>query len=289
MTRFGSILGLVITILFLTSSWCPAPVEASPARGYQARACGLDMNRNGILGEAADCKVCDGMTLDPDGDGDLEDMFYIDCGSGVDSATCGSPTNPCRTIAYAWNERADGAGAGAGAEDILCFRGICTDEENTAPGVSGDPGVYLKPREGSEVRDWQLPRNPTMLVGWDHDADGRYPPFDSDDTAVLDGGVKSLKRAFHFNLNGVQSYIEVAHFTARDYGRFGASSTDLGFMRVGNTGPQSTHVYLHDLQLERINRGRPSGSTIAVFNFFRGGTIPRWWAISNVNVTEMAS
>lgn len=288
MTRYLSTLGFSITIMILlTSIGLGTAAAATSPRGYQSRPCGLDMNRNGILGEIADCKVCDGLTLDPDSDGIFEDLIYIDCGLGIDSATCGSPVNPCRTIEHAWNERADGAGDGA--EDILCFRGICTDEEDTAPGVSGVPGFYIKPRSGSEARDWQLPANPTMLVGWDHDADGRYPPFDSDDTAILDGGVNSLKRALHFNSNGAQSFIEVAHFSARDYGRFGPEDTNLGFMRVGSFGPESTHVYLHDLQLERINRGRPSGSTIVVFNFFRGGTIPRWWAISNVNVVEMAS
>ncbi len=28
-----------------------------------------------------------------------------------------------------------------------------------------------------------------MLVGWDADNDGQYPPYDTDDTAVLDGNV----------------------------------------------------------------------------------------------------
>ena len=66
-------------VAFVTAStlWLSA---AEAARGYQSRACGFDMNRNGVVGECAnhasgrpsdcpDCHVCDGDTRDPDGDG----------------------------------------------------------------------------------------------------------------------------------------------------------------------------------------------------------------------------
>ncbi len=277
---------LVFWVFVLPLLFSAATRGAAPLRGYIPRACGFDMNRNGIIGEPADCRVCNGTTTDPDSDGVNEDLIYIDCQSGTDSATCGAPTSPCRTINYAWNDRADGPGDGA--EDILCFRGTCTSEENTAPGVSGVAGFYVRAQSGSEARSFELPSHPTMLVGWDVDADGSYPPVDND-VAVLDGGPGQLTRAFHFNLNGVKSYLEVAHFVARDYGRFGPQTEDLGFLRVGFFGPQSTHVYLHDLQLERINRGRSSGSSVSVFNFFRGGTVPQHWALVNLNISEMAS
>src|SRR5437016_9820407 len=77
------------------------PAEA--ARGYQSRACGFDMNHNGIIGECRnhspnglgspgddcpDCHVCDGVTKDPDGDGVNENIIYVDCKAGTDTSTC---------------------------------------------------------------------------------------------------------------------------------------------------------------------------------------------------------
>lgn len=278
---------LVISVLAASSATASSPADTAPERGYQNRACGFDMNRNGIVGEDADCKVCDGSTADPDGDGMNEDMIYIDCERGNDEASCGSTAQPCRTIDYAWNERADGPQDGA--EDILCFRNVCRDEENTAPGVSGIPGYYTKPQTGSEARDWQFPSQPTMLVGWDSDADGEYPPFDQDDIAVLDGGAHGLTRALHFNKNGRQSYIEVGHFTAQDYGRYSVQDHNRGFLQVGKYGPESTHIHFHDLALIDINRGLPSQSTTSIINYFRGGTQPRYWAFTNLEITGMAS
>ena len=43
-------------ILLIPIALCPS---AAIARGYTARSCGLDMNRNGIVGEPSDCNVCD--------------------------------------------------------------------------------------------------------------------------------------------------------------------------------------------------------------------------------------
>ncbi len=280
--------------LTLSTSPCSATVPDAtvpdttvPDRGYVARGCGLDMNRNGIVGERADCRVCDGSTLDPDQDGIAEDLFYIDCDQGVDAPNCGAPSFPCRTVGYTWNERTDGPQDNA--EDILCLRGVCIQEENIAPRFSGIPRYYVLPRSGSEARDWQLPAHPTMLVGWDQDHDGDYPPHDPDDVAVFDGAPLRLSRTFSFNQKGVQSFIELAHFTVRDYGNLADQNSELGFLKVGKYGPVSSHVYFHDLALLRINRGRPSHSSTIVFNFFRGGTQPRWWAFNNILVTEMAS
>ena len=47
-------------------------------RGYTARPCGFDMNRNGVIGEPGDAHVGDGVTTDPDGDGVNEDILYVD-------------------------------------------------------------------------------------------------------------------------------------------------------------------------------------------------------------------
>ena len=257
------------------------------SQGYQPRHCGLDMNRNGIIGERQDCQVCNGLQQDPDFDGILEDLIYIDCENGTDDLDCGSPEKPCKTIRFAWMEVADGAEDGA--EDILCFRNTCTTEENIAPKVSGVEGTYIKPQSGSEARDWELPKDPTMLIGWDTDRDGKYPPEDRDDIAVLDGGPNQLSMPFYFNSAGVRSFIEIAHFTAKNYGTYHTESTRKGFMQIGKYGTFSTHVYLHDLELIDINRGQPSSSSTIVFNFFRGGTSPRWWFFSNMKITGISS
>src|SRR5579864_1465712 len=67
-------------------------------RGYQARACGFDLNHNGIFGEPADCHVCDGVTTNPYGDSNPPNMVYVSCQTGADNPTCGSPGNPCASI-----------------------------------------------------------------------------------------------------------------------------------------------------------------------------------------------
>ena len=67
-------------------------------KGYVARGCGFDGNRNGVLGEAADRLIGDGKTRDPDGDGVEEDMLYVDARSGNDATGNGSAQKPFRTI-----------------------------------------------------------------------------------------------------------------------------------------------------------------------------------------------
>lgn len=257
-----------------------------PARGYQPRSCGLDMNRNGVRGELADCNVCDGVTTDPDGDGVHEDLIYVNCAEGVDTPTCGSPApgGQCRTIDYAWNVRADGPGDGA--EDIICFFGVCTTEELVTPGVSGvatAPATYTVAASGSEARAWQYPKNPTMLVGWDLDDDGRYPPVDTSDVAVIDGSSAALTRAFQIDADN--DYLEMAHFTVRNYGRF-TSEANTGFLRFGTSSGGADFLYLHDLRLERINQDRIPESSTITFHFFGGNTRPRWVQFSNILVSD---
>ena len=69
---------------------------------------------------------------------------------------------------------------------------------------------------GHTVRDgFQFPSNPTMIVGWDRDGDGEYPPYDRDDVAVLDG---QRTLAWAITSPRKQSCIEIAHLTIRNYG-----------------------------------------------------------------------
>ncbi|MBV8199068.1 MAG: hypothetical protein JOZ15_00445, partial [Acidobacteria bacterium] len=104
---------VVLAPLTSPSSFAAAPrhpksAAAAPAelaRGYHARACGFDLNHNGIFGEAADCNICNGTTTDPGGASPPPNMIYVSCDTGADNTSCGSPENPCGSINYAWNNR----------------------------------------------------------------------------------------------------------------------------------------------------------------------------------------
>src|SRR5207249_8579106 len=172
------------------------PAEAAVvARGYKSHACGLDMNRNGIIGECSnhaggvatcpDCSVCNGQggvtsPRDVDGDGQNEAEIYVACGSGTDNSSCGDPGSPCNTIDFALNTRAPALSG----QKIVCFRGTCSSENAIGPGPDGlstangtwPSGVsascnsnpyYTRPKDvsGNEVRDFRYACNPTMLIG----------------------------------------------------------------------------------------------------------------------------
>ena len=257
------------------------PLAAAPPRGYQPRACGFDLDRDGIFGEAGDCQVCDGTTADPDGDGIAEDFIYIDCNAGANSDGCGSPGSPCRSIAFAYS-LVDGPADGA--EDILCFRGTCTTENLISPRFGGVPGFYTVAASGSEARGWRYPRNPTLLSGWDSDGDGSYPPTDTDDVAVIDAG---LGHSRLFRLNVATDYFEMAHFTVRDYGRAGLTQAeDTGFLAWGPNGGVVEVQFFHDLVLESINQDRETTSFVSVVNLFPVNAVPQWLAFENWRVTN---
>ena len=247
-------------------------------RGYVSRPCGFDMNRNGIVGEPADCNVCDGETTDPDGDGVDEDLIYVDAEWGNDFEGDGGPWNPYKTIQFAWNV-ADGPRDGA--EDIICFRGFA-EEELITPGTRGLSGTYTVPRSGSQARDWLFPVDPTMLVGWDEDNDGMYPPYDPDDTAVLDGSGDGMRQGLStvFKLHSGHDFLEIAHLYIQDYGRF-SFGVDSGLVRFGPRGDGLDHIYFHDLELYSVNMARPAdGGRRFAINLFNSGL--HWANFSNL-------
>ena len=241
-----------------------AEASANPPRGYAERPCGFDLDDDGMVGEAEDCRVCDGATTDPDGDGVEEDLIYVDCEQGSDDASCGAPNAPCGTVTYALETRADGPADGA--EDIVCFSGTCSPDE-VRPQYGGLTTTRVVPASGSEARDFELATDPAMLVGWDRDGDGAYPPFDADDVAVLDG--TGLARAISVR-NTSASHFELAHFEAREYGRIGNEG---GFYSQG-----PSHNYVHDIELVNINREMPTPSGRIVFNFFSSQDNHYFWA-----------
>jgi hypothetical protein len=255
--------------------------SALSGRGYQARACGFDLNRNGVFGEAADCNICSGSTDGLDAGGVHLHQVYVSCNGGADSASCGTPGNPCRTINFAWNNRT--AAPGSNAADVICFRGTC-HEESITPGVSGRPGTYVRQQSGSEARSFELPTHPTMLVGWDTNHNGAYPPFDSADEAVLDG--KGLAEAIRLNASSPTSYVELAHFTVRDYGT-SSNAGDTGFLTLGGAPGNSHHIYVHDILVQRVNGGRGLDSGHIVFNFFTGNTHLQHVAFENIQLQDI--
>ncbi len=280
-TRLMHVLSTRAVLILAVCAWSTLGF-AIDDRGYQPRACGFDMNRNGVVGEAADCNVCDGVTTDPDGDGQDEDLIYVDCDGGTNRQGCGSPASPCASITYAYNSIADGVGE----EDIVCFRGTCTDEgERVAlsagqakTSFNGDApacpaGTYRVSGSGNQVRDFCYPHDPAMIVGWDTDDDGRYPPFDTDDLAVIDGQVNDFDQAFV-----PEEYMELAHFSVRDYGRderLTETGDDRGFL-----APVRSFSYFHDLELAGINENSCQTSGTIVFSFF--GPSQEYVAIENV-------
>jgi len=292
-------LARVTGLTLLLAMSLPVATASAVPTGYQPRACGFDLDDDGVLGEPTDdCNVCDGVTADPDADGVVEDQIYIDSDAGSDITGDGSPQFPFRTIQHAWDQ-ADGPGDGA--EDILCFTGIA-EEGEIVPGTSGVPGVRIKPRSGNEARDWEFPSNPTMLVGWDTDDDGEYPPLDPDDIAVLDGAGNhvdtGLARAFRFGAEN--SFLEIAHFTARDYGRYFPVEVDgngdlvdageAGFVRfTTGTSGVGGRMHLHDLWIENVNMDSIGGSHRITFDFFIGHTILHYLAMTNLKITNTSS
>ena len=69
---------------------------ATHKKGYHARPCGLDANRNGVVGEPADRRLGDGRTADPDGDGVKEDVVYVDAAEGTTGRATDRQEGPSR-------------------------------------------------------------------------------------------------------------------------------------------------------------------------------------------------
>jgi len=274
--RFALPLGFHVGLIVLGCLAGAPCALASP--GYEARPCGFDLDRNGVIGEAADCRICNGQEADPDGDGVDEDLIYVDADAGSDETGDGSPAHPYRTIAHGFTQ-ADGPADGA--EDIVCFRGIST-ESSLDFAAGGVAGTFVVPASGSRERDWLYPSNPARLVGWDSDGDGEYPPFDNDDTAVLDGAGGAARA---FDLRGGEDFLEIAHLAVRAYGR-DTEEEDTGFIRFGPTGGNTDFLWLHDIELSEVNRGRPAWSTTSAINLFTGGVRLHWLVFENMRFAD---
>ena len=213
-------------------------VPPPPPPGYTARACGFDLDDDGVIGEPdADCGICDGATTDPDGDGIDEDFVYVDCGRGADLADCGSPETPCLSIAHAFTRL---NGPGGSEEDVICITGRCALTDRVTlpiPGVGGE-------RAGEP----SMPDNPLVIAGWDHDADGVYPPMDGE--ATLTGPVSAIA------LGPDAHHVEIAHLSFAGFGEDGTREARGTLVAVGTS---STHVHVHDVELQGISRNACPG------------------------------
>ena len=263
----------------VTATYAIDPAYSPLDAGYRGRPCGFDMDRDGVIGEnGVDNLVGDGVTTDPDGDGVDEDILYVDANSGSDSTGDGSPDNPYQTIQHALNQC---DGPGDGAEDIVAIAGVFHEALTLKQG--GVAGYYVRATE-----DFQFPDNPMMLIGWDKDGDGEYPPYDTDDVAVLDGNWAGdppfpNRRLAIDNSTYNKSHIEIAHISIRDFGHDDPDKFKWpqGVLRPCRSA-QVSHLYLHDIEAEKINEGgHTNGYRHIVYFWLGGGADFQWFAFQN--------
>lgn len=286
-------------LLFLLAMPIMAAVP-SPPTGVGPRTCGFDMDDDGIIGEASDdCNVCDGSTTDPDGDGDDEDINYVDSATGVDDASCGAANDPCATLDYvlagtnsSYAKYADGASSDP--EDIICIKGTITQStDKRAITIDGGTGTYTAAYESTDLNQWgsggnshfEYPEDPFMIVGWDADNDGSYPPEDTDDTAVLtcdQGGGTYTDMMFELQ----NSYFELAHLTLEECGYdFDTEDAITGLLRWEDNATNSHH-HIHDLSIERVNYDAVKGSNQHIFYGFGDGTLS-WISIEHNDMLDI--
>lgn len=248
--------------------------SSRPTRGYTARACGFDLDDDFVYGETADCNVCDGtsgtgpVTVDYDGDSSNETEVYIDCTSGSNSNT-GGPSDPYLTLSYAIGQ--EGAG-----EIAYCIKGTCTGADLNFT-YSGAAGTKTKTAAGSEEWDFQYPSQPLMVIGWDTDDDGSYPPYDTDETAVLSGNAIT---DYWFDLSS--SRVEFAHFSVS------ANTSSDGsewFWKIGSQG-NAAHWYVHDFEITSWMENQSNSGGNGVIGHWPNATTYNYLAFENILCSE---
>ena len=117
-------------------------------------------------------------------------------------------------------------------------------------------------------------------------SDSKYPPYDEDDVAVLDGSRPGqLNRPLAItNRPGSHSYIEIAHLTIRNYGHDAPRGDDVvirGAFAPAADGAVS-HIYLHDVAMQSINEATHTDGHGHVVYFWIGNqTRFTWFAFQN--------
>lgn len=275
----------------------PQPLPLPP-RGYQARACGFDFDHDGIVAEPGECDLCDGITADPDGDGYEQPLLYVDCDAGIDAEpgaadACRDPAAPCLTIARAILEVPQ-VGSNADEQGVVCFAGTCNEYVEVR---SGQPEIATRPQRGIEVRDFDYPAKPSMLVGWDRDDDGDYPPHDDDDVAIIQPTVdtEAVLRIDLGSYNTPTHDVEYAHFVVSVPAGTPAQITRLVLSPVGVDDPHE-RIYLHDLSVRSLRQGHGGSAETTLIQLDLqgyGATEPevsssqfRHFAVENVEILD---
>lgn len=245
--------------------------------GYVSRACGFDNDKDGNYGEAGECDYCDGtgVTPDPDQDGANEDEIYVNCQTGTDDTGCGASGTPCKSIEYALG-KTNGSSYGGSEEDIICVAGTCgaynggltpgsinmtitQDGLNTTQtrnaNVGNDTG-------NAEQFNYEYPDDPFMIIGWDTDNDGDYPPHDTNQPypAIIDGCANANQldtcttSAGNTLFSLAQSdKLEIAHMKIANIGVLAPGSTSQTnrqvFLWSGGYAPD--HHRIHDIEIYR--------------------------------------
>lgn len=262
-----------------------APLGAadSMGRGYTSRPCGFDWDMDGTVGEAnGDCDVIcrdtagtGPQTSDLDSDGDSEEEYYVDCDGGSDSDT-GGPDDPFLTITFALSQ-ADGVLDSA--EDIICFTGTCpnTDVNLVPPNGDEAQSYWTKTAEGNQVRDFRYPQDPGGIFGWDTDADGEYPPYDTDDTSIIDG--TGLIDTFH-NFDFSNDYFQVGHFSVDNFAYHAGRGTDTKIF----SGSSPEYFRVHDIEIDSWNEGGCADGDTRMIN---NGMSAVYGAYENVDFNDV--
>lgn len=286
--------GLLVTALVASSCLIgPTPGfdDEIPERGYVSRACGFDVDKDGIVGEPGECDFCDGITKDPDGDGYAQPILYVDCDEGIDPETltskaCTNPNAPCRTINRAMDEIPNTSDADE--QGVVCFSGTCRESVEVR---SGRPHVVTREKQGLEVRAFDYPGEPSMLIGWDRDDDGEYPPFDTDDKAILHPPPGVQSSALWFGAGVYYSPVhdvEYAHFEVSVPS--GEEQTQR-FMYVARDSNPHERIHLHDLSVNGFAAGRspgdPPGIILLTMESYGGGSgQQRYLALENLEFLD---
>lgn len=266
----GVTAALVMLMLVAAGLSCERADAKSEPKGHRARGCGFDLNFNGVIGEPADCQVCRGgaTNADIDANGIHDRQVYVQQEVGTDNTSCGSPGLPCRTARFAIEGHNTSFPdrlkvPSTGQIQALCVAGTGQPDALNPP-IEGAVGAYVRAATGSQARPFEYPRYPLMIVGWDKNANGIYPPFDPEDSAVFDGNlVGRTERAFDTG----RSRVELAHLTIRDYG-LTCPSTE--YVTVSLLKGTPSHVYVHDVTFSGHSLGCGDGSNGIVIETYTG-------------------
>jgi hypothetical protein len=232
---------LLISLLFASQAYaCETPDQNLP-RGYVSRACGLDLDHDGIWGEEEDCnKLCRGATP-------AETLTVS--GQSVRQYAVPQKYATVTQAISAINDTDQ-------IQDVVCVHG--TYKETIAP-KNGIAKTFVRAKRGSESFDFTYPAAPLLVLGADYDGDGNYPPFDKDDVADFDG----TNLQSWINPVTAKNNFEAAHIRVKYYGAYTPTMPIDGVNTVKGMGSKTW--YLHDIEMTDIHRGMPKMSNNHIF------------------------